>query len=143
MFTAQTRARSMNVRLALSTTRKGTLSIAEYFAKIKSLCDEMAASGKPLDDEEIVAYIFNGLDQEYNPVVTSMVTKREPISVSEAFSQLLSFQMRLDLQDGALSSTNTANRGCGGSTGRRGTGRGTPGGRGNRGRGGFGRGRGN
>lgn len=31
MFTAQTCARSVNVRLALTTTRKGSMTIAEYF----------------------------------------------------------------------------------------------------------------
>ncbi|CAN6338815.1 unnamed protein product [Urochloa humidicola] len=34
MFTARTRARTMNVRLALTTTKKGTMSIVDYFTKI-------------------------------------------------------------------------------------------------------------
>lgn len=144
MFTAQTRARSMNVRLQLTTTRKGTMTISEYFSKMKSLSDEITAAGKPMDDEDFIANVINGLDHEYNPLITAVVTRVEPITVPDLYSQLLSFESRLELQDGSNSgsSVNSANRGRGASTGGRGAGRGPPGGRG-RGRGGFGRGRGN
>lgn len=57
----------VNVRLALATTKKGTLTITKYFAKMKELADEMAASRKPLDDEGVASYIINGLDSEFNP----------------------------------------------------------------------------
>jgi hypothetical protein len=43
-FASQTRACTMNVRIALATTKKGNSSVAEYFAKMKSLGDEMAAA---------------------------------------------------------------------------------------------------
>jgi hypothetical protein len=43
--------------------------MADYFNKMKSLADEMAAGGKPLDDEEVVSHILTGLDADYNPVV--------------------------------------------------------------------------
>jgi histone deacetylase 1/2 len=46
MFSAHTRARTMNVRFALTTTRKGNSSIAEYFAKMKGYADEMAAAAR-------------------------------------------------------------------------------------------------
>lgn len=83
MYAAQTRARSINVRLALATTQKGTMSISEYVGKMKAPGDEMTAAGKPLDDEEMVAYILNGLDAEYNSVYTALVTKSEAISDGE------------------------------------------------------------
>ncbi|CAO2196137.1 unnamed protein product [Urochloa humidicola] len=52
MFTAQTRAKTMNVRLALTTTKKGTMSITDYFTKMKGYAEEMTAAGKSLDDED-------------------------------------------------------------------------------------------
>ena len=42
-FASQTRARIVNVRIALATTKKGNSSVAEYIAKMKSLGDEMVA----------------------------------------------------------------------------------------------------
>jgi hypothetical protein len=47
MFASQTRARTVNTQLALGTTRKGNLTVAEYFGKMKSLGDEMAAVTEP------------------------------------------------------------------------------------------------
>jgi hypothetical protein len=52
VFASQTRARTVNTRLALGTTRKGNLPITEYFSKMKALGDEMAAAGRTLEDEE-------------------------------------------------------------------------------------------
>ncbi|XP_012701436.1 uncharacterized protein LOC105914402 [Setaria italica] len=111
MFSAQTRAKTMNVRLPLATTRKGNQTIAEYFAKMKGYADEMAAAGKPMDDEDLAAHICNGLDAEFNPVVTSVTARTEPLSIHELYSQLLSFDTRLELQDGSGFSANAANRG--------------------------------
>jgi hypothetical protein len=54
VFASQTRARTVNTRFALGTTRKGNLSITEYFSKTKALGEEMAAAGRLLEDEELV-----------------------------------------------------------------------------------------
>jgi len=138
MHASQSRARSVNVRLALATTKKESMSITEYYSKMKGLGDEMAAAGKPLDDEEMVGYIINGLDAEFNPVTSALITRVEPITMPELFSQLLSFETRLDLQQGGSSSSaNLASRGRGGMRGRgNNRGRGHNSSRGGRGRGG-------
>ena len=86
MFSAQTRAKTMNVRLALTTTKKGNMSITDYVAKMKGFADEKAAVGKSLDDEELAAYICNGLDADYNPVVTSITARTDPISIPELYA---------------------------------------------------------
>ncbi|XP_012702929.1 uncharacterized protein LOC101759551 [Setaria italica] len=109
MFTAQTWARTMNVRLAMSTTKKGNLSITDYFTKMKGYTDEMAAARRPLDDEEITSHICNNLDSEFNPVVLALVTRVEPIIVVELYSQLLMFETRLKLLDGSSGSGSSAN----------------------------------
>lgn len=44
MFTAQFCARTMNVRLTKTTTKKGTMSITENFGMMKSYADETTAS---------------------------------------------------------------------------------------------------
>lgn len=106
----------MNTRIALATTQKGNLSVTEYMTHMRALSDEMIAAGKPLDDEELVSYILAGLDLEFNPVVSAVVAKVEPITVGELYSQLLSFEQRVDLyqRNQAGSSANSAGRGRGG-----------------------------
>uniref|UniRef100_A0A0E0DCG4 Retrotransposon gag domain-containing protein n=1 Tax=Oryza meridionalis TaxID=40149 RepID=A0A0E0DCG4_9ORYZ len=68
MYASQSRARVINTRLALATTQKGNLSVAQYVNKMKGYADEMASAGRRLDDEELVSYILAGLDIEFNPV---------------------------------------------------------------------------
>jgi hypothetical protein len=87
----------VNTRIALATTRKGTSTVIEYFGKMKALGDEMAASGRPLDEEELIEYIITGLDDEYTPLVSALCTRKEPISVSELYSQMLNFETRIGL----------------------------------------------
>jgi hypothetical protein len=106
---------------------------------MRALGDEMNAAGRKLEDEELVEYILAGLDFEYNPVVSAVVARVEPISISELYTQVLAFEMHLELMgQGAssysTSSVNLAQRGRGGFSRGQGRDRGTPG------RGGDGRG---
>ena len=129
MFASQTRARAVNLRIALANTKKGNSSAIDYFTKMKGFSDEMAAAGRSIGDDELVEYILTGLPVEYESLVTSLVTRVESVTVDELYSQLLNYETRMDLVQGAdQSSANMAGRG---------------GGRGNnRGRGGSYRGRG-
>jgi hypothetical protein len=43
-FSTQTRTRAVNTRMALATTRKGSLSVAEYLTKMQALGDGRQAS---------------------------------------------------------------------------------------------------
>jgi hypothetical protein len=97
MFSSQTRARVVNTRMALANTKKGNTSTAEYFTKMRALGDEMNVAGRKLEDEELVEYILAGLDFKYNPVVSAVVARVEPISISELYTQVLAFEMRLEL----------------------------------------------
>uniref|UniRef100_J3M9V3 Uncharacterized protein n=1 Tax=Oryza brachyantha TaxID=4533 RepID=J3M9V3_ORYBR len=125
MFSSQSHARTLNVRLVLQTTSKGSAG-ARYrgfdglhgkgnpdFGKMKTYGDEVAATGKPLDEEELIAYIVNGLDGDYDPFVSSLGMRVEPISITELYAQLLNFENRLKLRQGGASA-NAANRANGG-----------------------------
>ena len=83
MYASQTRARVVNTPIALATTQKGNMTIAEYVGKMKALGDEMASAGKPIDDEELVGYILTGLDMEHSSIVSAVLARVEPISVNE------------------------------------------------------------
>nr|XP_020173423.1 keratin, type II cytoskeletal 1-like [Aegilops tauschii subsp. strangulata] len=153
MFLSQTQANIVNTQIALSNTKKGTTTIADYIGRMKALGDEMASAGKPLDDDDMVSYILAGLDYDCISFVSSICAARtEPIKVAELYSQLIGFEKRLVVFEGgnhsSQSSANVVSRGRGG-FGRGGGGRGNGGrgngggGRGNRGRGNGGHGNGN
>jgi hypothetical protein len=120
-FVSQSHARAINTRMALVSTQKGSMTVAEYVSKMKSLANDMASAGKKLDDEEITSYILAGLDFEYNSVVSSIAARVDPISLGKLYSQLLAHETRLDLRSQGTggqspSSVNTASRGRGGFT---------------------------
>jgi hypothetical protein len=76
------------------------MSITEYVNRMRTLGDEMAAAGTPIDDKELVSYILAGLDLEYNLVVSAVVSRVEPILVTELYGQLLSYELRQALLQG-------------------------------------------
>jgi hypothetical protein len=75
--------------MALSTTRKGNLTIAQYMGKLKFLAGEMAYAGKRLDDEDLVGYILAGLDSDFDYVIFVVAAHVKPISISELYGQLV------------------------------------------------------
>jgi hypothetical protein len=78
-FSSQTHARAGNTRIALATMKKGAMTASDYMSKMKSLSDEMAASGKHLGTEELMSYILIVLHIDYNPLVTSMLARKDPV----------------------------------------------------------------
>jgi hypothetical protein len=83
LFASQSRAKVISTRVTLATASTGTSTISEYFAKMKSLADEMTAAGRRLYDEELVSYVLTGLDLDFDLVVSAVATRIEPISVAE------------------------------------------------------------
>ncbi|KAJ0962599.1 hypothetical protein J5N97_027721 [Dioscorea zingiberensis] len=96
MFSSRSKARIMQIRLQLSTRQKKDMSVADYFNKVKQLADTLAAIGRPLEDEEIITYLLAGLDSEFDPLVTSVTTRTDAMSLSDIYAHLLSFEMRLE-----------------------------------------------
>jgi hypothetical protein len=45
--------------------------------------DGLAAVGMPLHDDELIAYLLAGLDEEYNSMFTSVVGRTDPIAPTD------------------------------------------------------------
>jgi hypothetical protein len=79
-------------------TKKKDLSIVTYFSALHWYADEMVAAGKVLDDDEIVPYILNGLDEDYNSLIEQINGMTEPISPETLYSCLLDTEVCLASQ---------------------------------------------
>jgi hypothetical protein len=88
----------MQIYFQLATVKKGNTSITEYFQTIKTLSDTLAAAGQPLNDFESVSFLLKGLGSEYDPFVTSVTTRVDPLSIDELYGLLLAHEMRLEQQ---------------------------------------------
>jgi hypothetical protein len=70
--------------MALSMTKKNVdMPVSKYVTKMKTLADEMTFTGKKLDDEDLVSYILAGLGSDFDPVISAMSARSEPIMVAD------------------------------------------------------------
>lgn len=141
MFSSQNRAQLMQVRYQLSNAKKADMTAAAYFQKMKGYTDTMASLGHPLSDEEVLGYMLAGLGSDFEPLVTSIATRDDPVSLNSFFAHLLSAEVRLQRNTSVgeiQSSANAASRhhNDARSGGRGGRGRSAAGRSGGRGRGG-------
>ncbi|KAK1621013.1 hypothetical protein QYE76_026530 [Lolium multiflorum] len=116
MFSSQSMARVVHLRTQLNMTKKENKTAAVFFNQIKTLADEMAAAGKPLDNEDVISYVLSGLnDETYNGFVvaiTALIKAEKFISLSDLYAQLLSYEARLEDQNSTGgSSVNSATHG--------------------------------
>jgi len=58
-----------------------------------------------LQDEELVSYILTELNLEYNPVISTIAARVEPITVGELYTQLVSFEQRMEMHGGGSQSS--------------------------------------
>jgi hypothetical protein len=94
LYASHSRSKVTNLIFSLTNTKKGTMTMSQYFTKMKGFTDELATSGKILDDEEVMSYILNGLDSDYTLLVSSIMFHLEPIYVNELYTQALGFESR-------------------------------------------------
>jgi len=67
-------------------------SVTIYMHHTKSLFDELAAAGQPISLEDFNLYIFHGLRGEFKNLVTSLMTKAEPLSYANLHNHLLTHE---------------------------------------------------
>jgi len=98
MFASQAHAHIMHVHFQLATLKKGNSSVTDYFHKLKTLSNTLATCGQPLNDFEVVSFLLASLGSEFDPLVTSVTTRIDPISHYDIYGLLLAHEMRLEQQ---------------------------------------------
>ena len=91
MFSSQSLSRVNNIRTALINAQKGNQSVATFFAAMRGLADELAAVGKPIQDDELISYILHGLDMDYQPLASALDARVTPVTLDELFAMLSNF----------------------------------------------------
>ncbi|CAO2149059.1 unnamed protein product [Urochloa humidicola] len=121
MFSVRSCSWVMNLHLQLANLKKGSTSMTNYLDKMKTIGDEITMAGRVVDEDEMVRFIFNALDFDYNPIVFSILGRTKPIIMSDLYAQLLYYKSHLEMfgennHDGEQyqSSAYAASRGRGG-----------------------------
>lgn len=73
-------------------------SCSDYYTHLLSIADQLAASGSPVPDLDLVNYILTGLGPEFNSFVVTLTTRATPVSLTELHGFLLAYENLLSTQ---------------------------------------------
>jgi hypothetical protein len=65
MYNTNTQARKIQLKQELHNLQKNKMNISDYSTKVKNLANVIASIGTPVDDEDLVVMILNGLGKNY------------------------------------------------------------------------------
>ncbi|RVW24920.1 Retrovirus-related Pol polyprotein from transposon RE1 [Vitis vinifera] len=74
---------------------KGSQSITDYMQSIKTRADELAALGKPLDQEDLIEKVLEGLDENYQSIIDAVNGCDSTISFDELHEKLINKELSL------------------------------------------------
>ena len=77
LFSIKSKARILHLRFLLQSTKKGSMTVENYFLKTKSLAHELMLVGQPISDDELILYILSGIGTEYESVVVNNLTSKD------------------------------------------------------------------
>lgn len=102
-FGVRTRARILHLRTQIQTTKKGSLTIHDYYSRMKSMLNQFT-SGNNMNDDDFVICVLTGLGLEYDSVVTNINSMPESLSLSEMYDMLLNQEniIKQNLSSGAI-----------------------------------------
>jgi hypothetical protein len=84
--------RIMQLHGSFQDLRQEDSSVSIYMQQVKSLLNELVAAGRPMSLEDFNLYVFRGLRGEFKDLVTSLITKAEPLSYVDLHSHLLTHE---------------------------------------------------
>jgi len=122
MYNTNTQARKMQLKQELHNLQKNKMNINDYSTKVKNLADVLASIGAPVDDEDLVAIILNGLGKDYSQFRTSIAVRETFPNFQDLITLLISEEMRIigtsngGSQESAFYSNTNRGRGRGGKT---------------------------
>ena len=74
-FSHSSKTRELQLKDELQLMQRGSRGVAEYARSFRSLCDQLSAIGKPVDDTDKVHWFLRGLGHDFKIFSTSMLSQ--------------------------------------------------------------------
>nr|XP_029143971.1 uncharacterized protein LOC114924238 [Arachis hypogaea] len=130
-FSKSIRYRVKQLKTQLKLIKKQGLPIADYVSRIKRIVDSLASLGFPLTTDEHIDALLEGLNEDYENLITTVSTKSKLYSLQEVEMSILShddmlkkfcksdpFLAQAHLTQSAIPSSSSTGRSAGGRRGR-------------------------
>jgi hypothetical protein len=88
----QMKTRSRQLRSELRSITKGSRTVAEFIARVRTISESLASIGDPISHRDLIETVLEVLPEEFNAIVASVNSK--VISLDELESQLLTQESR-------------------------------------------------
>lgn len=97
-FASESRSYISTIKQQLQNLRQSYKSCSDHLQFAKNLADQLAVIGKPLNDEDLISTIINGLNPSFINFVTNFAfaTREKSISFDEFQDMLLNHEMLLN-----------------------------------------------
>ncbi|KAK8957728.1 hypothetical protein KSP39_PZI001284 [Platanthera zijinensis] len=95
LYGTLTRSQILQLKTELQSMTKGALSMADYVQRVKSISQNLANAGKPIDEDDLVMWLLRGLGSEFDPIVAAINLSRDSPTVDEVTALLFDFELRL------------------------------------------------
>ena len=92
-YAKPSRAYVKQIRQQLKTWTKGTTSIDVYVQGFITRFDQLALLGKPIDIEDQLEYVLEGLPEDYKQVIDAIKGRDSPPSLTEVHEKLLNHEV--------------------------------------------------
>jgi len=90
----QMKTRSRQLRSELRNISKGSRTITEFIARVRTISESLMSIGDPISHRDSIELVLEALPEEFNPVVVSINSHDALISLDELESQLLTLEAR-------------------------------------------------
>jgi gag-polypeptide of LTR copia-type len=100
LFSSNSRTRLNELKRQIQTAKKGDSYCSAYLLQLRRIADELAFTGSPLSEDELVSATINGLGSEYNSIIAVVSTAQcnGPFSFSALRGLLLGHEALLQSQ---------------------------------------------
>lgn len=94
-YAKPSRAHFKQLKHQLKYWKKDSKTIDEYLQGLTTRFDQIALLGKPLDHEDQIEYVIDGLPEDYKTVIDQIESRDTPPSLTEVHERLLNHEVKL------------------------------------------------
>jgi hypothetical protein len=99
-FASESKPRVSHIKRQLQSIRQGSNTCSEYLQSAKVLADQLAAIGKPIEDDDLIHFVISGLNPTFNAFITtfSLLNRDNSLSFDDFQHDLLNHERLLNQQ---------------------------------------------